>query len=94
MAVFLLPVSLCLMKHHLTPDIASKKRNRSITNVRRATQGFWEATQSDPAHQQKLQGVTDLDAINRLLTQGVSHGGLSGDWIIPQHQKVMLSCNG
>ncbi|WP_415409675.1 hypothetical protein ACLM45_12980 [Synechococcus sp. A10-1-5-9] len=35
-----------------------------------------------------------VGAITRLLTYGVTHEGLSGDWIIPQHQKVMLAGNG
>ena len=35
-----------------------------------------------------------VGAIHRLLTYGVTHGGLSGDWIIPQHQKLTLAGNG
>jgi integrase len=35
-----------------------------------------------------------VGAITRLLTYGVTHEGLSGDWIIPHHQKVMLAGNG
>ena len=33
-------------------------------------------------------------AINRMLTYAVAHEGLSSEWIIPQHQKVMLAGNG
>ena len=32
-----------------------------------------------------------VGAINRFLTYCVTHKGLSGDWIIPQHQKLMLA---
>ena len=35
-----------------------------------------------------------MGAINRFLTYCVTHEGLSGDWIIPQHQKLMLAGNG
>ena len=35
-----------------------------------------------------------VGAINRFLTYCVTHEGLSGDWIIPQHQKLMLAGNG
>ena len=35
-----------------------------------------------------------VGAINRLLTYGVAHEGLSADWIIPQHQKLTLAGNG
>ena len=35
-----------------------------------------------------------VGAVSRLLTYGVAHEGLSDDWIIPQHQKLMLAGNG
>ncbi|WP_156486133.1 hypothetical protein [Prochlorococcus sp. MIT 1306] len=35
-----------------------------------------------------------VGALTRLLTYGVAHEGLSAEWIIPQHQKVMLAGNG
>ena len=35
-----------------------------------------------------------VGAVNRLLTYGVAHEGLDADWILPQHQKVMLAGNG
>ena len=35
-----------------------------------------------------------VGAVTRMLTYAVAHEGLSGDWIIPQHQKLMLAGNG
>lgn len=35
-----------------------------------------------------------VGAITRMLTYAVAHEGLSGDWILPQHQKLMLAGNG
>ncbi|CAI8332428.1 MAG: Uncharacterised protein [Synechococcus sp. MIT S9220] len=35
-----------------------------------------------------------VGAVTRMLTYGLAHEGLSGDWILPQHQKLTLAGNG
>ena len=35
-----------------------------------------------------------VGAVTRMLTYGVAHEGLAGDWILPQHQKLTLAGNG